>query len=48
VLAARGLTYDRCPIPYAEFFSYDAHPTAQGYARLADCVSRIIGAFPSG
>jgi len=45
MLATRGLTYDRCPIPYAEFFSYDAHPTARGYARLAACVSRIIGRY---
>ncbi len=46
LLGSRGLTYERCPIPYGEFFSYDAHPTPQGYARLAACVSQIIEAFP--
>jgi len=45
LLAARGLGYERCPIPYDEFFSYDAHPTPRGYARLAACVSRVIEGF---
>ena len=32
-----------------EFFSYDAHPTPRGYARLAACVSRVIEGFsPAG
>ena len=49
LLASRGLSYERCPIPYDEFFSYDAHPTPRGYARLAACVSRVIEGFsPAG
>lgn len=47
LLASRGLSYDRCPIPYEDFFTYDAHPTAKGYARLAACVGRILAAFPA-
>jgi hypothetical protein len=44
-LAGRNLTYDRCELGYSEFFSYDAHPTREGYAHLAACLARIVEGF---
>jgi hypothetical protein len=42
-LARRNLSYDTCEIGYDGYGTFDGHPTREGYARLADCVAKLIG-----
>jgi len=41
-LGSRGLAVDRCELGYGEFYSYDAHPTREGYAHLAECAAMLV------
>jgi hypothetical protein len=41
-LASRNLSYDTCDIGYDGYGTFDGHPTREGYAKLANCVAKLL------
>jgi len=39
---SQNLTYQHCNLRYEDFLDYDAHPSREGYARLAACVAEHL------
>jgi hypothetical protein len=41
-LASQGVRFETCALSYDDFPSYDGHPNARGYERVAECVANVV------